>query len=175
MTKILTTEDNGDLQQLLQESHAVRIPLSINTKDNINKLIIIFRNGGGGAGLAAPQIGIKKRIMLCCYDRNIQNMEIIINPEYRPTKNTLEYGWEGCFSVPNTFGLIARWQSIYVSYYNPDGTKIDKELNDMAARIFQHEYDHLNGDLIINKSKEIKKFDQKTDYINFLKNSYNNA
>ncbi len=108
-----------------------------------------------GLGLAAPQIGYNLRMIVI----NTKNGDqIFINPKiYWKTffKNeTLE---EGCLSVPNVFGLVKRAKKVWVKYYNLNGQKIKIKAEGLLARIFQHEIDHLNGRLFIDKVKEIIK------------------
>ena len=81
----------------------------------------------------------------------------------------MEYGWEGCFSVPLTFAKVARWKTIDIEYYTLKGDLIKKQLSGFHARIYQHEYDHLDGILIIDKGIEFKTVDSEDAYKSFLK------
>lgn len=170
MAKILTADYNTRDSVLFKKSLSVAIPTDSSTKLIIQTLIDVFKDIGGGAGLAAPQIGFDKRIILCCYSRNLQDIEILINPEYKPIGNKSSEGWEGCFSIPNTVAKVNRWNDIKISYYNINGKEVISELNGQKARIFQHEFDHLEGVLMPDKASDIKTFEQKEDYLNFFKN-----
>lgn len=102
-----------------------------------------------GVGLAAPQIG--KSIRLIVVERTSKTLQLI-NPEivgHSLRKQTLE---EGCLSVPAKYGLIKRWKSIKVRAQNLDGTPFEIEAKGFLAQIFQHEIDHLNGVLYIDKA-----------------------
>jgi peptide deformylase len=60
-------------------------------------------------------------------------------------------GWEGCLSVPGIRGLVPRYQAIEVEYIGRDGSQHRQELTDFVARIFQHELDHLNGIVFLDR------------------------
>jgi peptide deformylase len=66
-------------------------------------------------------------------------------------------GWEGCLSVPGYRGLVPRYQTISVEYLNREGNLEQGELTDFVARIFQHELDHLNGILFVDRAISLKK------------------
>ena len=104
--------------------------------------------GYGCAGLAAPQIGHKKRVVLV----NVQaKTTIMVNPEIILTKGKYSWGNESCFSVPSTFVRairIKRWFKIKVVYTNEDNVLISKLFKGFDARLIQHELDHLDGKLI---------------------------
>lgn len=126
------------------------------------------------AGLAAPQIGISKSVFIYSYDRKPENLELVINPTFTPIgKNKIE-GWEGCFSVilsDSTWQLakVPRFEKIRVSYLDGNGEKIEKILEGFAAKVFQHEYDHLQGIENIERSDaSIKEFNSRDDLMNFM-------
>lgn len=106
-----------------------------------------------GVGLAAPQIGISKRIIVV--DPGEQLFEVI-NPEiiYREGEQTAR---EGCLSVPEVVGWVNRSQKIKVQGMNRDGEKVEIEAEDMLARVFQHEIDHLDGILFPDKAIKTKR------------------
>lgn len=128
------------------------------------------------AGLAAPQIGISKSVFLYSYDRNPENLELVINPTFSPIGDHKIEGWEGCFSVILSDSIwqlakVPRYEKIHVSYLNRNGEKIEKMLDGFAAKVFQHEYDHLQGIENIERSDAyIKEFDSRENLLAFLKN-----
>jgi peptide deformylase len=138
------------------------------------KLFLALKPHLPAAGLAAPQIGINKSVFIYSFNRDPENLETVINPSYFPLEDTKVEGWEGCFSVmlsDKTWKLanIPRFKSIQVSYLNLEGECIEKKLEDFAARVFQHEFDHLQG--IVNIDREdaiIQSFDSKEDMLNFM-------
>ena len=74
----------------------------------------------------------------------------MINPKIIAHSSEVVKGWEGCLSIPGIRGLVPRYQAIEVEYTSRDGKLHRQELTDFVARIFQHEYDHLDGILFIN-------------------------
>lgn len=106
-----------------------------------------------GVGLAAPQIGVSKRIIVI--DPGDQLIEMI-NPEIiiREGEQTAR---EGCLSVPELVGWCKRYQKITVRGLNRAGEEIEMEACDMLARVFQHEIDHLDGILFPDKAIQTRK------------------
>ena len=72
-------------------------------------------------------------------------MTALVNPSYEVVDATPEAGWEGCLSVPGMRGLVARPAHIRYRGYDEFGTLIEREVTGFHARVFQHEYDHLDG------------------------------
>lgn len=102
-----------------------------------------------GVGLAAPQIG--KSVRLIIVERTPKPL-ILINPEIVKRslrKQTLE---EGCLSVPGAYGIIKRNKYVTVCAQTLDGKPFEIEAKGFLAQIFQHEIDHLNGTLYIDKA-----------------------
>ncbi|MCK9266241.1 peptide deformylase [bacterium] len=109
-----------------------------------------------GLGLAAPQIGISKRIFIAL-DSEKKRIFTVINPEIIKKKGK-EIDFEGCLSFPEMFFSIERAKTVVVKGQNDKGEDIIIEANGILARCFQHEIDHLNGKLIIDyATKEEKK------------------
>lgn len=106
-----------------------------------------------GVGLAAPQIG--KTIKLAII-KTKDGPIAFINPEIIKKSWAKEWGEEGCLSVPNVFGLVRRHKKISCRYQDKQGKKKVIETKGIMARILQHEIDHLEGILFIDKAKEIK-------------------
>lgn len=102
-------------------------------------------------GLAAPQIGISKRVILVDAAvgadwKNCGNLEAFINPQITWFSDEISLGIEGCFSVDSHLeGKIPRFESIRVKAFDRQGNIIDQIFSGFTARIFQHEIDHLNG------------------------------
>jgi peptide deformylase len=94
-----------------------------------------------GIGLAAPQCGISKRIFIM---GNHDNLVACINPEII-SGSDLVRDQEGCLSFPDLWLYVERYKTVTVRYYNVAGEKIERELNDLMARVFQHENQHLDG------------------------------
>jgi len=126
------------------------------------------------AGLAAPQIGISKSVFLFSYDRDPKNLEVVINPTFTPIGTSQVTGWEGCFSVILCksgwkFAYVPRYETIKVSYLNLDGGNVEKILEGFAAKVFQHEFDHLQGIECIDRPDAItKSFDSREELLAYL-------
>lgn len=126
------------------------------------------------AGLAAPQIGISKSIFIYSYDRDPKNFEVVINPTYQPIGTEMVSQWEGCFSVilSNTkwqIALVPRYEKILATFLNLEGRSVEKRLEGFAAKVFQHECDHLQGILNVARNDVvIKDFNTQEDLINFM-------
>ena len=120
---------------------------TIRLLDNLRDTL---RESARGVGLAAPQIGISKRVFVV----DLPDRELyfeIINPELSEMEGS-EDGWEGCLSVPGLEGLIPRAQRIRVDYLDREGQACCLIAEGYIARIFQHEYDHLEGALIKDRA-----------------------
>lgn len=112
-----------------------------------------------GVGLAAPQVGVSKRIFVCDPDyskTNVKKPIVIINPEileYDGEKN----GEEGCLSVPNIFEKVKRFERVKIQYRDLKWKLKILDTTDLMSVIIQHENDHLNGVLFIDKLTTLRK------------------
>ena len=105
-----------------------------------------------GVGLAAPQINqsycvvvIASKPTLRYPNAPVMSPVIMVNPTFKALSTTVKKDWEGCLSIPSIRALVPRYQHILVDYQNSKGQHQQLELKDFVARIFQHEYDHLQG------------------------------
>ncbi|MFK4567655.1 peptide deformylase [Enterococcus sp. UD-01] len=102
-----------------------------------------------GIGLAAPQIGKDLQLAVVEIDEETGLFELI-NPEIIERKGT-DIDVEGCLSIPETFGTVERADEVTVRYFDREGDEIEVTAYGYLARAFQHEIDHLNGELFIDK------------------------
>jgi len=114
-----------------------------------------------GIGLAAIQIGIDKNVLIINLPdeegkQTLENLVEIINPMVLESQGSVVYK-EGCLSVPDVYEDVERKESIKVRYFDRDGEKIEQELDGLMAIAFQHELDHLNGHLFIEKLSYLKR------------------
>ena len=108
-----------------------------------------------GVGLAAPQIGLDKQIIIVAPPE--EEPIAVINPEITKRSLGAYQSEEGCLSVPGTWGFVRRAKSLTVKGFTPDGKLFRKNVKGFEATIFQHECDHLNGVLFIDKAKDVTK------------------
>jgi len=116
-----------------------------------------------GVGIAAPQVGQSVKICVIAKDFTPEKTSdlILINPVWEKRTKARVSGEEGCLSVPHTYGKVRRYKKISVKALSENGTPIIFDANDFFARIIQHEVDHLNGILFIDKAKGLYQVDKK--------------
>ena len=100
-----------------------------------------------GIGLAAPQVGVQRRFFV--YDVG-EDPQAIINPKIVESSGEWVYE-EGCLSVPGLFWEIVRPKEVHVVGYDLDGNEVSIEADEILARLFQHELDHLDGVLLVDR------------------------
>ncbi len=103
-----------------------------------------------GVGLAAPQVGLPLRLFVMGEKSKAAEAIAVINPVVELESETAE-AEEGCLSLPGIRGQVVRAKRIKLTGYDPHGSPISLSLEDFTARIAQHENDHLDGVLIINR------------------------
>lgn len=114
-----------------------------------------------GVGLAAPQIGQSLRliVMRLIADRSEADqpprMVALVNPEWQPIGSETELGWEGCLSVPELRGVVPRATRIGYRAWLTDGTRVEGEYEGFQARILQHEVDHLDGVIYLDRMRSL--------------------
>lgn len=113
-----------------------------------------------GVGLAAPQVHESRRIVVFRVpaDRSGGEMvtpTVLINPVVEPLGDAMELGWEGCLSIPGMRGLVPRHSRIRYRGVGLDGAVIEREAEGFHARVIQHETDHLDGLLYIDRMSDL--------------------
>lgn len=106
----------------------------------------------GGVGLAAPQIGILRRVVVV-EDENEELLELV-NPVIVSQEGE-QGGWEGCLSVPNQYGWVTRPSLVTVRAQDRDGKFFEVSGEEMVARCFCHELEHLDGHLFVEHTDEL--------------------
>ena len=101
-----------------------------------------------GLGLAAPQVGVQKRLFVYELPDSDEGPKAIINPAISDVSGEWEYE-EGCLSVPGLYFPIIRPKQIHLTGYDLDGNEVSIEADEIVARLFQHELDHLEGRLLL--------------------------
>lgn len=118
------------------------------TKKLIEQMIAIMRKANG-LGLAAPQIGVSKRIFV--YDMG-EGARVLINPEIIFEEGEQFEPAEGCLSIPGLLGEVKRANRVRVKGFDQRGRPITVRASELEARVIQHEIDHLNGVLFVDKA-----------------------
>lgn len=107
-----------------------------------------------GIGLAAPQIGVNKRLIVVDLE---DDFHILVNPEIAEESEEEESMEEGCLSVPGPEAPVNRAKEVVVKGINLDGEEVELHREGLAARVFQHEVDHVNGILFIDQLSEAER------------------
>lgn len=135
------------------------------SKNTLHKLIDVMHTtmlDAPGVGLAGPQIGLNLALAVVedHADANDDPREIaefpfhvIINPSYEPVGDETRSFFEGCLSVEGYQAVRRRWRDITARWEDEDGNKHEEHLHGWPARIFQHETDHLHGELYIDQAE----------------------
>ena len=112
-----------------------------------------------GVGLAAPQVGILKRMRVidAAGKDEEPNPVFVINPEITKKSEELQECEEGCLSVPDQYAKVVRPAAITVEYLNKNGEKVVADLDGFMAVVFQHEIDHLDGILYVDHLSSLKR------------------
>ncbi|HLF48266.1 MAG TPA: peptide deformylase [Methylomirabilota bacterium] len=147
------------LRQVAAPVPVTEIP-SAETQRLIEDMVETMREYNG-AGLAAPQVHILKQITVIEVHGNPRYpdapsipLTVLINPVVTALTEETEDGWEGCLSVPDMRGMVTRYTTVRLEAYDGDGTKMDVVAKEFFARVIQHEIDHLNGIVYLDRMKD---------------------
>lgn len=159
MGKVLKIREVGDPILSVKCDEVNINNISSEVLEDIEDLIETL-NFTEGFGIAGVQAGINKRIVIiqvdkekCKYkDAEDVPTTVMLNPTWKPLSNETNFEYEGCLSVPEIRGKVERYVNIEVTYYNEKGEKITKQVKGFTARDIQHECDHLDGILFLEKS-----------------------
>lgn len=135
--------------ELLEENHPQLLEVSEEwdfridgSPEELVRAMSKFMTDNGGVGLAAPQLGIKKRIFIM---GNFIKLVACINPKIVSLSDERENDLEGCLSFPDLFMKVKRPTTAVVQYNTISGELVERELTGFECRVFLHEYDHLIG------------------------------
>lgn len=124
-----------------------------------------------GVGIAAPQVARGDRLFIVASRPNLRypqapKMEptAMINPRIVASSTETVKDWEGCLSIPGIRGLVPRSRSIEIEYTSRDGQLHKQELTDFVARIFQHEHDHLDGIMFLDRVENTRELMTEDEY-----------
>jgi peptide deformylase len=116
-----------------------------------------------GAGLAAPQVHVSRRIVIYGVRQNPRYpdaedvpLTVLVNPKIVPATREVEEDWEGCLSVPEMRGRVPRHTRVDVEAYGRDGKRLRFGADGFHARVVQHECDHLDGVVYLDRMKSLE-------------------
>jgi peptide deformylase len=114
-----------------------------------------------GVGLAADQVHESKQIAVLEVADNPRYPEkprvpltVLVNPTITPLSEDMEEDWEGCLSIPDLRGMVPRYKSVRVQALDRDGKAVDFVADEFHARVIQHEFDHLNGRVYLDRMRD---------------------
>ncbi|MBI1274098.1 MAG: peptide deformylase [Alphaproteobacteria bacterium] len=131
-----------------------------------------------GVGLAAPQVGISQRLFVFRVpeertsddkDDAPWQHQTLINPEITPLSDEMEMGWEGCLSIPGLRGVVPRYKRIGYRGIDEKGKMVEREAAGFHARVVQHELDHLDGVLYLDRMKDMRHLTFESEMHHFMK------
>lgn len=145
----------------------------------IQKLIddlIVTMKEADGVGIAAPQVYSSLRIFIVASWPNTRYPKApkmkplaVINPTILEYSKETVTDWEGCLSVPGIRALVPRSKLILVEYLTREGKKVRKKYSELVARIFQHEFDHLEGIIFLDRVKSSKDIVTEKEFLRLMK------
>jgi len=120
-----------------------------------------------GVGLAANQVGVSLRLLVVEYpeddskEDSPHKLYVVANPEFTRLSDEMVVGTEGCLSIPGYWGNVERHEAVMVKGQNRRGQPLTIKAKGWLARIFQHEVDHLNGMLFVDRADKVWKAEEK--------------
>ena len=145
------------------------------TEPEIQRLIDDMQDtlvDANGVGLAAPQVHAPVR---CLVYRSLDSdgagraaIRTLINPVLTVMDDTVDVAWEGCLSIPELRGAVPRWRGLRVKALDRRGDSLDFRVDGFAARVIQHETDHLNGVLYIDRMTDLSMLAFESEMHHFL-------
>ncbi|WP_299415151.1 peptide deformylase [Acaryochloris sp. IP29b_bin.148] len=149
-------------------------PIENPTHPNIQSLIddlIRTMEQSNGVGIAAPQVGVDLQLVIVAsrptlrYPHAPQMAPMaMINPRFMPIGEEKVKDWEGCLSVPGIRGLVPRLNAISVEYQDRNGQPQQGAFQDFVARIIQHECDHLQGYIFVDRVETTRELITENEY-----------
>ena len=145
----------GEVKEEVAGLRKISKPVAV-VDNETRKLVVDMldsMHGDNGIGLSAPQLGVLQRIIVAEYKeaKPPAPRTVIINPKITWSSKQTVFDEEGCLSFPNLYGMVRRSEKIKYSGLDENGKPIEGKISGLLARIIQHEYDHLDGILFIDK------------------------
>lgn len=147
-------------------------PLPDPTVSALSADLLVTLEASGGVGIAAPQVFESVRIIVVASRPNARYPKaplmaplVMVNPKLVWLSPETEEGWEGCLSIPGLRGLVPRAARVGLRYLDLEGQACERELDGFPARIFQHEYDHLEGLFFTDRVTDNKNLVSEQEYL----------
>lgn len=159
-------QTNNEAGEVLRDI-AKEVPIESLPSKDIDALIrdmsIALRKESDGVALAAPQVGVSLRLFVVrgyLFENVAEDDQsfpdvAFINPIITKMSQEVHLLEEGCLSVRGMWGVAPRFSKVTMNAYTPEGKKVSRGASGLLAHIFQHEIDHLNGILFIDKATEL--------------------
>ena len=127
-----------------------------------------------GVGIAAPQVHLSAQMAVIECERNARYPEapkipltVLINPKVKAASRRVEEDWEGCLSVEGLRGRVPRWHAVDVETLNAKGEQIRFRAEGFFARVIQHEWDHLQGKLFLDRMRNFSTLTHLKEYTRY--------
>jgi peptide deformylase len=144
----------------------------------IDDMIATMRDASG-AGIAANQVHEPVRICVIEVDKNPRYpykpdwpLTVLVNPRVQPRADETFMNYEGCLSVPNLRGLVPRFTVVQVRAWDREGREVDLEVKGLTSGTFQHEVDHLDGKLFVDRVTDTRTLCTWSDYERFHRDEF---
>jgi peptide deformylase len=172
---MMTTHTSTSIAQLgspvlRQSAQPIDHPQDPSVQALIGRMLAMMEQAGG-VGIAAPQIGVSAQLVIVAsrptprYPHAPDMLPTpMLNPRLIAHSQDTEKGWEGCLSVPGIRGLVPRYTSVTIAYLDRVGQHQEQTLDGFVARIFQHEYDHLQGVVFIDRVEQTTELMSEQEY-----------
>ena len=125
-----------------------------------------------GVGLAAPQVAESLRLFVYWLPETEDHPEIapklLVNPEIKAVGNGVEDGWEGCLSLPGLRGIVPRFSRVKVRARDLEGEPVSLTADGFHARVLQHEYDHLDGVVFLDRMESTVSLAYEQEWQHFI-------
>ena len=170
------------IRQIAQLGHPVLRapagPLSLPASEGVRALaddMLATLRDANGVGIAAPQVYEPLRLFILASRPNARypnapqmDPELVFNPEILERSDTVVKDWEGCLSIPGIRGNVPRHDRIRVQYQNAAGEPVERTFEGFVARIFQHEFDHLEGIVFLDRLESTRDVITEKEYQKLL-------
>jgi len=158
MSTLLAVAQRGETILSLAAAEVAKSELNSEWLNQLAEAMHDTMTQRNGVGIAAPQVYVSKRVIIVASRPNLRYPDapemdavVMVNPEILETSETTVLGEEGCLSVPDERGQVARAETIKVRYLTLQGEQVEAVYTGFPARIVQHEVDHLDGILFIQR------------------------